>query len=366
MSAFRAAPIQAGRTTSTSGSALCCGHNRTPDGLCQDDEGLSCKIRYRSAAAAALTPSDCDRGRASAGRPTDRRLQRHAAGCPCPRCRARARRHRGSPARCRGARRPPGITAPYAPAAGIAGLDEEVGEVAGTRDQQVLHRAGRGLADRRRDLSRAAFVDHEAARARTLGGTGDRAEVLRVLHLVEHDDQRICACNRSRAPNVGVGASLRADALVGLRAARALDLLGRPHRDRRPSHGSRAALSVARSHSIASSSPSAQRLAHGVAPVDDARALRARWDRAPRCSGTGEPPPSRRAARPRASARVAAARRDALPGGAGRSPLLEGNQLRALRPVSDLETPRLDPLAQLVGRGEVPSLRACSRSCASR
>ena len=64
---------------------------------------------------------------------------------------------------------------------------------------QVLDGAGRGLADRGRHLGGAALGDHDAGRAGALGGAADRAEVLRVLDLVERDDQRLGAASSSSA-----------------------------------------------------------------------------------------------------------------------------------------------------------------------
>jgi hypothetical protein len=55
----------------------------------------------------------------------------------------------------------------------------------------VLDGAGRGLAHRRRHLGGAALGDHHARRAGALGRAADRPEVLRVLDLVERDQQRL-------------------------------------------------------------------------------------------------------------------------------------------------------------------------------
>ena len=118
-----------------------------------------------------------------------RRRPRRAGAGPCPPSRGRARRRPRSRARCTGRRprrRPRRRTTHPASRA----ASEEVGEVAHARDPQVLDRAGRRLRDRRRDVRGAALADHDAVGPGALGRAADRAEVLRVLDLVERDDQR--------------------------------------------------------------------------------------------------------------------------------------------------------------------------------
>ena len=151
----------------------------------------SCKIPYSRAAAAALDVQRADAARAAAAR-------RAASQAPATRGRRpfpSAPEHQDdaaarSRARCRGprARRPPRRRHQQPAALAVA---QEVGEVAHARDRQVLDRArptpctppGVTSAERR-------SADHDARRARALGRAADRAEVLRVLDLVERDDQR--------------------------------------------------------------------------------------------------------------------------------------------------------------------------------
>src|ERR1700727_442516 len=78
-----------------------------------------------------------------------------------------------------------------APAACTARVSEEISDVAYTRDTQMLDGAGRRLTGRRRDLGCTALGNDDAGGADALGRAADRAKVLRVLDLVEHDDQRL-------------------------------------------------------------------------------------------------------------------------------------------------------------------------------
>ena len=211
---------------------------------------LCCKISYSSADGRG---ADVQRLDPAAQRQRDQLVAalRHArAQAAPPRCRARARR---PPPRSRGGRRAPARAAvalgarAVAPAARLARVAQEVREVAHARDRQVLDGARRGLADGRRDLRGAALGDHDAGRAGALGGAADRAEVLRVLDLVERDEQRVGPARAARRRRVGVGARVGADPLMGARAAaRARSPRRSPMRDARPaSHGSRAAPAVA-------------------------------------------------------------------------------------------------------------------------
>ena len=63
----------------------------------------------------------------------------------------------------------------------------------------MLYRPGGGLAHRRRDLGRPAAREHHPGRAHALRGPADRADVLRVLDLVERDDQRIRLAEQRRS-----------------------------------------------------------------------------------------------------------------------------------------------------------------------
>ena len=262
-----------------------------------------------------------DRARAAAARSARRRPWRRAGAARCPRCRARARRPAGVVGRVvgDGARRRSRAGA-VAPAAGAAGVGEEVGEVAHARDAQVLDGAGRGLADGRRHLGGAALGDHDAGRAGALGRAADRAEVLRVLDLVERDDQR----------------------LARRRAARRRRRRGRRRRRRRRP-GARASRSGARSprpSTIRGRDARQPRLARGARAVaHTSLTARARGARAaPRARGC-----ARRRSRPAI-----------------------GISSGPCGPVADLPPQRRELLAQLVGRlAKSRAARACSRWASS-
>ena len=84
-------------------------------------------------------------------------------------------------------------------------------------DRQMFDGAGRGLADSRCDLGAAAFREDQAGRARALSGAADRPEILRVLDLVEGDEQR----PSPREQPIGVGVAevldVRTHPLMALR-----------------------------------------------------------------------------------------------------------------------------------------------------
>ena len=191
----------------------------------------------------------------------------------CPRRRTRARRRaavvgrgrRRRPARSRARRSRRSTSSRRA-----AGLEEEVGEVAHARDAQVLDGAGRGPADRRRDLGGAPLADHDAARADALGGAADRAEVLR------DPGPRRARRSAAASPREQLAASRRRDSR-------------RPRRRRPGARASRSARSIARPR------PIARRRARRAR----ARARRARSPRSRRRRGARRPrSASRTALRP--------------------------------------------------------------------
>ena len=128
---------------------------------------------------------------------------------------------------------------------------------------------GRRLAHRRRDLGAAALGDDHAGRAQRLGGAADRAEVLGVLELVEHDDDARAAREELGAADVRVADRLRADALVGVGPA-APRHLGRVDDGHVDPVQPRLARRAADRPDRADRPPArGQQLAHRVAPVDD-------------------------------------------------------------------------------------------------
>jgi hypothetical protein len=120
----------------------------------------------------------------------------------------------------------------------------------------------------------AALADDEAGRPRALGAARDRPEVLGVLQLVEGDDERRVGREQLAGADVGVAARLGADALVVGRAAAALDLVGvhDPRPDVAQPRLARRALGRPDAFDLAAPGP--QRLAHGIAPVEDHCSMR--------------------------------------------------------------------------------------------
>ena len=78
---------------------------------------------------------------------------------------------------------------------------ERLRDVRDPGDRAALHRARRGLRDRGGHADGAVLGDDDAVRAERVGGADDRAEVVRVLDPVEHDER--AAAGRSRAPRRG-------------------------------------------------------------------------------------------------------------------------------------------------------------------
>ena len=87
-------------------------------------------------------------------------------------------------------------------------------EVDDDGDRDVLDRAGGGMADGGGDARRVVLGDDDARRAGPLGAAADRAEVVRVGHLVEADDQRPLAGGELPGVGVAVGLAEGDDALV--------------------------------------------------------------------------------------------------------------------------------------------------------
>ena len=156
---------------------------------CQADS-RRCKIPYSSAAAAALAFSDpmCPwSGSATSSS--------HAEATRGRRPRPSAPMTRTTPPRIVGAQVRRGALGrrSVAPEARLLRLAQEVGHVRRTGDAQVLDRPCRRLHRRRRHMRGAPLADDEAGRARALGRAAIAPEVLRVLDLVERDDQRVGA-----------------------------------------------------------------------------------------------------------------------------------------------------------------------------
>ena len=159
------------------------------------------------------------------------------------------------------------------PAAGLARLAEEVGDVAHARDPQVLDRAGRGLAYGRGHLGRAAL------------GRSPRRWRRRTRRCGQIEPRFCGSCTWSRATiragrrlqelarrDVRIAAGVGADALMAAEPHAPSISCAEAIRTFRPlNHGSCAALAVAQNRRDTSSTTATQRLAHRVAPVDDHR-----------------------------------------------------------------------------------------------
>ena len=279
---------------------------------CQAPTPRKCKIPYKSAAAAAvatfseLDPPALGQRDQLVARP------RHPRAQPLP---LRAE-HQHDPARvvrvvvrhglrARPRRRRPRRRRPWPRRASRRGCRTRATGRCSTAPADALQAAGVTSA-------RAALGDHHAGRAGRLGHAAHRAEVVRVLDLVERDHQRVVVDEQRGRVGVRVAARPRRRC-PGDRATPAEPLDPRAPRTActsTPSASQSSASRRPRSPRRARSAlpPPAQRLAHGVAAVDDhsrcaraarRRACRARRSRAPR-AGRG----ARRRGRSRASARA--------------------------------------------------------------
>ena len=96
-------------------------------------------------------------------------------------------------------------------------LFEGARDVDDVGDRHMMHRAGRRLGRRAVERRRAPRLPHHARRAGRIDRPQDRADVLRILDAVEHDDQRrIAARRRARSASVASGSAAHVgdDALV--------------------------------------------------------------------------------------------------------------------------------------------------------
>src|SRR5581483_7709641 len=101
----------------------------------------------------------------------------------------------------------------------------EIGQVADAGDGEMLDRARRGLADRGRYLGGATLWHDDTRDAGALGRAADRAEVLRVLHLVERHHEWLLCPEQLLRRDVYIVRDLGAHSLVLAGAAPVLDLL---------------------------------------------------------------------------------------------------------------------------------------------
>src|SRR5215211_5056665 len=161
---------------------------------------------------------------------------------------------------------------PVDPGLALLRRSEPIREVAHTSYPQVLDRPGRGLAHRRCDFGGASLREHHATAPGALGHPAGGAEVVRILDLVQGDDEGVLGLEQGVRLRVGVGLDLRADALVVRRAAALLYLelvddprlhVAEPDVVRRP---------LCREDSLYATL-AAQGLANGVASVDDHASL---------------------------------------------------------------------------------------------
>src|SRR5919106_2531678 len=145
-------------------------------------------------------------------------------------------------------------------------------EVDDDSDGEVLDRARRRLADRRRDAPGVVLGDDDAGGARALGAPADGAEVVRVGHLVEAGEQRTFARGELEGVRVAVGLAEGDDALVLHGAGRLVegaladDLKPDPRRLPEPRLRLQRPLGDEQLQDLALAR--AQHLAHGAPPVD--------------------------------------------------------------------------------------------------
>ena len=97
-------------------------------------------------------------------------------------------------------------------------LPEPAGEVGDDRHRQVLDRAGRRAAHRRRHPRRPVRRQHDAGRAGAFGAPAHRPEVARVGDLVEADEERPVGRSQLVRVRVAVGLAAGDEALVLARA----------------------------------------------------------------------------------------------------------------------------------------------------
>ena len=101
----------------------------------------------------------------------------------------------------------------------------------------MLRAAGRGAHRRRGDAAGAVLGDDHASRAGGAGGAQHRAQVLRVLDVVEEDDERVLLVSRGGDDlverHVGIAGDLQRHALVVAEAHQPVEPVAvhRPHRD---------------------------------------------------------------------------------------------------------------------------------------
>ena len=149
----------------------------------------------------------------------------------------------------------------------------------------MLDRARRGAAHRRGDLGRAALGKHDSGATAHLGHPAHGPQVVRILHLVEAENERVVGLEQPVRVGVRICLDLRADSLVVGRAAALLDLVGarrsapRPRRAR--PHGPRAPWRT----------PAAPGACRGAPPARDCGRRRSRASRRPHSFGTSWAPP---------------------------------------------------------------------------
>ena len=128
---------------------------------------------------------------------------------------------------------------------------------------------GGRLRDGGRDMRGTPLGQQHARRAGGLGRAADRADVLRVLHLVEGDEQRVGRGEQIVQFGVRVRVDLSHDALVVGRAAALLELGGGRRLDALAGKPSSRAAPVVAQMRWTRRRRGAQRLVDRVAPVEE-------------------------------------------------------------------------------------------------
>ena len=167
---------------------------------------------------------------------------------------------------------------PHRPDPGLLEFLERPRDVDDVRDRHVMHGAGRCLGRRAVERRRPPRLPDDAGRAGGVDRAQDRADVLRILDAVEHDDQRRARVRAARGPSsVGCRAALRRRRRRpdGRRRRASRSSASRVHAARRRTPRAAASSSTRRRRSssrpatrICAHASRAQRLGDGVDAVD--------------------------------------------------------------------------------------------------
>ena len=103
---------------------------------------------------------------------------------------------------------------------------EPVGQIAHPRNPQMLHRPRRRLAYRGSDGGGPPIRDHESGRTSSFSGSGNSAEVVRILNLVERNDKCVRIREQLMGAHVRIWLDLGDDSLMVGRPREPGELVG--------------------------------------------------------------------------------------------------------------------------------------------